>query len=366
MLQVVLLSTKDKKGWLEILSRFNRKDPHYLPGYLEIYEKESNTEPFMHFGGLGMLFVYGDSSNFIIYPFLKRSLSYLPFSDTSVDGLYDIVSPYGYGGPLAQVEDESVSEELWRGFFDTFDDFCKENNIVSEFCRLHPLFENHEPVGNFSKGVTRQLGQIVYIDLSRSEEEMLAAMHNHRRRHIRRALENPDLGFCLEKKEENCRHFFGLYTETMHRNSASRKYFFSQGFFDTAFRSLGEHVMCAYIHYKGDIISSVLLLSYGDIMCNWLAASKTEYHRFHPNDLLYYHSFLQSKKEGFRYYILGGGLSSSEDSLFAYKAHFSNSFKDFYVYKRIHLEKEYKELVELKRKYSMEISDDFFPQYRTA
>ena len=114
MFEVTLLTTKDKNQWLEILGRFEDKDPHYLPGYLQIYENVSNGESFMHFGGQGMLFVYGDSKNFIIYPFFKRSISDLPFSEPSMDNLFDIVSPYGYGGPLAQIEHEAISEELWQ------------------------------------------------------------------------------------------------------------------------------------------------------------------------------------------------------------------------------------------------------------
>lgn len=363
MFEVTLLTTRDEKQWLEILGRFELKDPHYLPGYLEIYEKESNRESFMHFGGQGMLFVYGDSRNFIIYPFFKRSLSHLPFSDSDVKDLYDIISPYGYGGPLAQIEDETISEELWRGLFERFDDFCKESNIVSEFCRLHPIFENHRPVANFSRGVTQRLGRIVYIDLSSSEEEILAAMQKKRRRHVQRASENPDLGFCLEKEEEHCRCFFNLYTETMRRRRAHKKHFFPRGFFDAAFRTLGEHIMCAHIQYKGDIISGLLLLRYGDLVYSWLSANEPEYDLLHPNDLLFYRSFLESKKAGSRYFVLGGGVSSKEDSLFTYKAYFSSTFKDFYVYKRIHLKKEYERLVELQG-YTGEMREDFFPQYR--
>jgi len=365
MFEVTLLPTRDKQQWLEILGRFDRKDPHYLPGYLETYEKVSNGESFMHFGGQGMLFVYGDSRNFIIYPFFKRSISCLPFSDDSVKNLYDIISPYGYGGPLAQIEDETISEELWRGFFDRFDDFCKESNIVSEFCRLHPMFGNHRSVGDFSRGITQRMGQIVYVDLSCSEEEIFAAMAKPHRRRVRRGSENPDLRFCLSKQDYHPLHFFELYTETMERIGAHKKYFFSPGFFDAAFRTLGEHVSFPHVHYKGDIISGWLLLRYGELAYSWVSGSRREYFHLYPDNFLMYSSFLQSKKEGFKYFILGGGTSAKQDSLFAFKVSFSKLTKDFYVYKRIHLKKEYQRLVELQG-YTGEMPEDFFPQYRLS
>ncbi|GAF84378.1 unnamed protein product, partial [marine sediment metagenome] len=285
MSKVTLLSTKDKKQWLEILDSFELKDPYYLPGYLEIYEKVSNRESFMHFGGQGMLFVYGDSRNFIIYPFFKRSISHLPFLDNSVKDLYDIISPYGYCGPLAQIEDETISEELWRGFFDKFDDFCKEGNIVSEFCRLHPILENHKPVGDFSQCTTQQLGQIVYANLSCSEEEIFAAMSKSHRRHARRALENPDLRFYVDEEDYHPQFFCDLYTETMRRNRAHKKYFFPPSFFEAVFLTLGEHLSFHHVDYCGKVVSELLTLKYGDMSYSWLSGSEEEALHLYPNNL---------------------------------------------------------------------------------
>lgn len=366
MFEVTVLSTKDKEQWLEILSRFDRKDPHYLPGYLEIYEKESKeSDTFIHFGGQGTLFIYGNSRNFIIYPFFKRSLSHLPFSENSEKKLYDIISPYGYGGPLAQIEDGTVGEELWRGLFNEFDDFCKESNIVSEFCRLHPIFENHKPVGEFSQGIIQQIGQIVYVDLGCSEEEIFTAMAKHHRRRARRASENQDLRFCVDEKDYHPHFFYKIYQDTMQRIGAHNKYFFSQGFFDAVFQTLGENTSFPHVHYKDNIISGWLLLQYGELVYSLVSGCKREYFHLFPDNFLMYSSFLQAKKDGFMYFILGGGLSAKQDSLFAFKAGFSKLRKDYYVYKRIHLKKEYDRLVELQGQgYKGGMPEDFFPQYR--
>jgi hypothetical protein len=361
--KTTLLSTRDEKRWLEILSWLDLKDPHYLPQYLAIYEKESRPECFAHFGGQGMLFVYGDTRNFIIYPFFKRNISELPFADNSVKNLYDIISPYGYAGPLAQLQDETIGEELWKVFFRTFDDFCRDSNIVSEFSRLHPIFGNHEPVGKFSTGTTQQLGQIVYVDLSCSEEEIFAAMSRPHRRRIRRAGENPDLGIRCSNDVGYLKYFVDLYTETMRRVGAHNKYLFSPDFFQAAYRTLSEHLDCWYVTYKGDIITGWLILKHGNLAYSWLSGSSREYFHLHADTFVVSRSLLQLKKEAFRYLILGGGRSAAKDSLFAFKAGFSELRRDFYVYKKVHLKKEYERLVKLQG-HAGEAPGHFFPEYR--
>jgi len=110
--RVTLLSTTDNKEWHEILNHVDNKDIFSQPEYLAIYEQETKKAPFIHFGGQGQLFVYGDKNNFIIYPFFKRKISYLQVADVSLNNMYDIISPYGFGGPLAQISDKSVRQTL--------------------------------------------------------------------------------------------------------------------------------------------------------------------------------------------------------------------------------------------------------------
>jgi len=361
-----ILLTKDRIQWQELLERSNLKDPSYLSGFLQVYEEATRGESRTHFGGQGFLFVYGDNDNYIVYPFFKRSIAELPFSDDSVSDLFDIASPYGFGGPLAYTKEESITEELWTGFFDEFHDFCKQSNIVSEFCRLHPIFENHKPVAGFSRGITQKLGRIVYVDLSCSEDEIIRGISRRHRREAVKALKNQDLVFSLDIEASHPQCFYDLYTETMQRSAADKKYFYPQVFFSTMFHTLGEHLRFPHVTYQGEVISGALLLRYGEVVQAYWLGAKSDYFHLYPNNLLLYLSLLQAKKEGAKYFILGGGLSVQEDSMFAFKAGFSRSFKDFYVYKKIHLENEYDKLIQLRDKYGGEIPEDFFPQYRAG
>ena len=318
MFEITLLHTKDEVKWLEILHDFELKDPHYLPGYLQIYENESNREPFRHFGGEGMLFVYGNSRNFIVYPFFKRSLSGLPFYEHGAGNLFDIASPYGYGGPLAQIEDETISEKLWSGYFKEFGAFCRQNNIVSEFARLHSLFNNALATSKFSDGYTEQKGRIVYVDLTQSEDNIVARMSSKRRIGLRKAKRNDSLKCFTTSEPAYAQWFAELYEKTMVRKGAEARFHFSSGFFELAFNVLQDHIGMCYVVYGSDPVAAVLLLSYGNICYTWLACSNDEYFHLHPNELSFYQSALEAKRRGCKYLILGGGYSG-EDSLWTFK-----------------------------------------------
>lgn len=359
-----LLTTKNVSEWSNLLKRLGctQQDPHYLLEYLHIYERLPEGECKTHFGGEGLLYFYGSDDNFIIYPFFKRLIT-APASYTSSAGpLYDIVSPYGYSGPLAHIEDRSIADKLWKAFFAVFDIYCKENNIVSEFCRLHPIHDNHTPVRNFSDKIVRKNNDIVFIDLTLSEEEIFRGMHEQRRRQARRAFKDPDLDVHFGISDNSGQCFFDIYTETMQRSEARPKYYFPMSFFNDAFEMLRGNIDITSISYKGNVIAAGLTLKYGEIAYYWLSGSKSEYFSLHPNILMICKTAFKLKKEGYKYFILGGGISG-RDSLFRFKSRFSACFKEFYVYHKIHLAEKYGELVAL-RPNSGGTVGEYFPEYR--
>ena len=57
---------------------------------------------------------------------------------------FDISSAYGYGGPLFEFSDQCNNIGiLEKEFFSVFSDYCKTNNIITQFDRFHPLLKNH-------------------------------------------------------------------------------------------------------------------------------------------------------------------------------------------------------------------------------
>jgi lipid II:glycine glycyltransferase (peptidoglycan interpeptide bridge formation enzyme) len=218
-------------------------------------------------------------------------------------------------------------------------------------------------MAKFSNGMIQTVGQIIYVDLSLSEDDIFAQMLKGHRRRIRKAVNNPDLRFETEITDNGPQIFYDIYTENMQRIQAHKKYFFSASFFKTAFRSLGKNLNLWQVTYKGDTCAVWITLKGGNLAYTWLSGVKTKYLNSNANNLLIYRSILKLKQEGFNYLIMGGGKSTMRDSLFDFKAGFSPLTKQFYVYKKIHLQQEYNRLIELQNYKGMS-GAEFFPAYR--
>ena len=148
----------------------------------------------------------------------------------------------------------------------------------------------------------------------------------------------------------------------MIRAGAQGKYFFPQTFFSDSINLLKNHIEVESVFYKGIVIAIALYLKHGTLVYYWLSVSKREFRKCYPNVFMIHQAMLRFKKEGYKYLVLGGGISEN-DSLFQFKSHFSNYIKEFFVYQKIHLEKEYIDLIDLEGK-AIDISEDFFPVYR--
>ena len=364
MYSTKVLTTHDKETWHNLLNRIQTQDVNYLPEYLATYEEETGRDSYLHFGGQGLLYVYGDDNNFIVYAFFKRKIADLGLKHEVANDWYDIVSPYGYGGPLANIEDPSLKEELWQSFFCSFDTFCSTNKIISEFTRLNPIFENHIPVSNFSQGIVEKLGSIVYVDLNRSESELFNSQLRGHRRHYRRASENL-LDFCIDTDENMVSNFYDIYTQTMRRTGAHEKYYFSRNFFERAQRGLGDAVKFWRVLHKNEVVSGWLVLRHGNLAYAWLSGNKQEYFHLFPTNYLIFNTILQLKKEGCKTFVLGGGKSVSKDSVLRFKEGFSPLKKEYFVYKKIHLAEEYNKLLQLQGVVS-ESESNYFPKYRLS
>ena len=75
-----------RKEWDEIVRSFAEYDVYYLSGYVRAFEIHGDGEP--------QMFYYEDNGLRGIYVYMKRK--------TDIDGVYDSITPYGYGGFLLE------------------------------------------------------------------------------------------------------------------------------------------------------------------------------------------------------------------------------------------------------------------------
>lgn len=367
--EVLTTCGKDQKKWHDLVDNMPMKDIFYTPEYAMVFER-TQGEVRNSFGGKAHLFFYGVNQNYIVYPFFKRKISELPFFDyvsPKRDELFDIVSPYGYSGPIMHVSDKKVEDPLWKSFLTEFHSYCLENNIVAEFMRLHPFIRNDIPLKRFVSTL-RESGEVVHIDLSLPKEVIWKNFKKSCRNAVTKA-QRKNVKVFRSNTKWAISSFYNLYTETMTRRSAQRKYFFSISFFRDLFKILKGNVTLLIAKYEGNVISAAIFLNKYGFVHYYLSGSDINFLRLSPNELLLYKAIQRAKDDGYQIFNLGGGYQPN-DSLFRFKASFSKSTVAFYTYAKVHHKRYYSLLCKAKDIYAKKIgvgvkNKTYFPYYRS-
>ena len=216
-----VLSLKDKKEWSALLSKLpiEQQDIYFTPEYYELYENNGDGE--------ANCFIYEKDGNIAIYPFLKNSINKLGYSLNNE--YYDIQGAYGYNGMLSSTDDTTFLEDFWK----TFDQYCKDNNIVAEFTRFHPILKNYKlGEGHYNIIFDRKT---VFIDLTQSEDEIFAGFKKSTRKHIQKASQKIEIRKA-EYTEENVDTFVRIYVENMEKVNSIPYLFFSKQHFLNMFK----------------------------------------------------------------------------------------------------------------------------------
>ena len=96
-----IFSIEERKEWDEIVRSFAEYDVYYLSGYVCAFEIHGDGEP--------QMFYYEDNGLRGIYVYMKRK--------TAIEGVYDSITPYGYGGFLLEGnQSEENLKELWAAY----------------------------------------------------------------------------------------------------------------------------------------------------------------------------------------------------------------------------------------------------------
>ena len=255
---------------------------------------------------------------------------------------YDIVTPYGYGGPI--ITECNDKEKLLAQFEKNFTEYCTENNIVSEFIRFHPIFENAlDFKGIYDVVYSRHT---VGTNLKDYDDPVQAEFSKSLRREIRKAEKN---GVTVRTilKPKDLSAFKKLYEETMDRNEADAYYYFPDSYYEYIIKNLGKSVLEIQLIYENEIIASEMYFIEGDLMHAHLLGSSQKMLDLDAGVLLEATAARWGHEHGYRYIHHGGGRTSAEDdSLYTYKKKYGkNTEFDFYVGKKIWDREKYDELV---------------------
>lgn len=281
--------------------------------------------------------------------------------NTYIDGVFDSISPYGYGGVLFE-GDTSVNN--LRAFWEEYVAKMKEINIVDNFVRYHPVLTNAVHMKEISNVI--DLGKTIAFDLS-SPEVIWENIVSKNRNMIRKAEKN---GVEIHHGHDHSlfKDFMRIYNATMDKDNADEYYYFNDEFYKSIREDLEGHYEMFYATYEGRIIAMSIMLFANKQMHYHLSGSLIEYRNLAPSNLLLYKAALWGCEQGFKVFHLGGGVGSGEDNLYKFKAAFNrNSDFQFSIGKQVFDQNKYDELVEIRRlsDNNFDINSTFFPLYRS-
>jgi len=307
-------------------------------------------------GGTCEVFEHRSSLGTIRHMFIKRKVP-IQLGDITY---YDLVTPYGYGGPLILNCEEGRKEDLVHEFEVAFEKYCGNHNIVSEFVRFHPVIANasdFQSVYDISF-IRNTVGTNIkdYSDPFKDEFSKSA------RKSIRRAL-RAGVDYRVIERPDELIHFKDIYYSTMNRNDANDYYYFNDAYFDLCLQLYRNNIILVEAVFEDKVIASGFYFVYDNIVHAHLSGTLTQYLHLSPAYILKYGTMVWAKRHGIELIHYGGGTSNGEnDPLYQFKKKFGNNTEfrfcvgkriwNWDVYTRLCLEKAVKE------------DTDFFPAYR--
>lgn len=321
-------------------------DIYFDHNYGKLYEKNEQGE--------SVIFKYKTQYGEIINQFIKRKIS--PMID-SVQ-YYDIVTPYGYGGPCII---ESINREsLVKDYGVKFSNYCLENNIVTEFVRFHPLINNAKDTQEIYHPIYNR--HTLGTNLKDYDDPVQSEFSKTCRQNIRKKLAM-GMRYKVTVNPTSFESFKKCYYSTMDRNNAAKSYYFNDEYFAMIHQYFGKNTILVEVILNNKTIAAGLYFVYDKFIHIHLSGTLKEYLHLSPAYILRYGVTIWGKENGYQMIHHGGGRTSSEDdSLYLFKKQFAKNTKfDFYVGKKIWNQEIYDRLCEITK---TQKDEDFFPAYR--
>ncbi len=330
--------------WDAVVRSFNEYDTYWMSGYVKAFQIHGDGEP--------LLFYYEDENARGINVVMKRDVADASHLKDKIEAgqYYDFASPYGYGGWIIEGEDT-------KGLFNTYVQWIKKNDIISEFVRFHPMVKNHEKCTEFYEVI--QLGEVVHMAL-RSPEDIWNNITSKNRNMIRKAIKN-DVHIYNGRFPEIYKKFRIIYNSTMDKDDAEKYYYFKEPFYESVLNDLAQNAQVFWAEKDGQVIAASIMLAANGRMNYHLSGSLREFNSLAPSNLILFKAALWGCANGCKTFYLGGGVGSGEDSLFKFKrAFYKGDLSHFYIGKKIYNKVRYDELVGLREP----TNSGYFPKYR--
>ncbi len=212
-------------------------------------------------------------------------------------------------GSPTNVGSETSSEILRSAQNDNFDNFLQNLQKISE--NRQAIFLRVEILDEFDGNIIANLKQNGFIkafeelqpewrqiiDITKSEEEILAQMRQKGRYNIKIAQREN----VVIKKSENINDYYKIFVETAKRDGFSirpRKYF------EDLLQKMGQNAELLVADFQGKIIAAAIITYYQETASYLYGASSNEFRNVMAPYLLHWEAMEKAKEKGCKYYDL--------------------------------------------------------------
>ncbi|WP_422080650.1 GNAT family N-acetyltransferase [Ulvibacterium sp.] len=341
MLEIV----RDKEKWDKVIQKCALVDFYHTYSYHQL-SKKRGEEP--------ILICYKEGNQIIAIPLLLREIEGSIYKDAT--------SVYGYPGPISS----NITEDKHFFLFQKeLHNFLKSQNIVSVFSRLNSLIPHQEHCLD-RLGLLETPGRLVYIDLTKTLEEQWATYSRRLRTYINKS--RSIYSIRQARTEADVDRFITLYHENMRRVNAYEHYFFDKKYFMDLMNSgdFATELLFAVNINSNEVAGGALFTKKDAFIQYHLSGTRERYLDLNPVKLLIDEMRIRGSSENFKYFNLGGGVGSKEDSLFYFKSGYSKFIVPFKVWKYKVNHTIYENLVKQlgKGQEHCENPLEYFPHYR--
>ncbi len=330
---IKILTLENQIEWENLLNQFPEKfqDIYFTPEYLKIQENEGYGKAFC--------FTFKKGNNIALYPFLKNKISSEKFKLN--EKYFDIETPYGYGGPILNSDNQKFTED----FYEAFHKYCVDSNIIAEFVRYHPFcenFPNKKYIPNFKDRNT------VIINLTKNYYDIWEKEYHSKNRNIIRKAQNGGMKIHIisHPSLKDIEIFSEIYLKTMKKLNADEFYFFSSKYIRNTFVNLSKNTyLFNVLNKENEIVCTSIFFHYQNNFHYHLSA-RTEKSDNTVNNFLIDSAIQFAQSIGCLKLHLGGGRTNhEEDTLLKFKQSFSKDKGEFYIGKKIHNETIYNHVI---------------------
>ncbi len=341
-----MIEINSSEEWDSIVRSFKEYDAYSLSGYTKAFQ--------IHGDGAPVLFYYENAGLRGFNVAMKRDIAHDPLFKGKIESgkWFDMVTPYGYGGWLLEGEGDTSHLDT------VYTELCQEQNIVCEFVRFHPMWDNSFHMEQMYQVI--YLGHTISMDL-KDDETIWNNIISKNRNMIRKAEKN-GIEIVHGLDAERLMAFKKMYDATMSKDNAEEYYFFHDAFYNSILTDLPENAEVFTALYDGKPIAAAIMLFANGKMNYHLSGSDLEYRSLGPTNLLLYKAALWGSENGLLTFHLGGGIGSHEDNLFKFKrAFYKGEPRQFAIGRKKFLSEAYEEL----NSYRAGVpNSSYFPEYR--